>query len=76
MAQRGLSSEYQFEHNLRDQVLNACEGIRECSYALLNPSPTFKGVCSALRAAVKTAVNLQSAEVLFQSAPYGEPDQN
>ena len=50
--QRGLSAEYQNEHNLRDQVINACSGVPECRSALFRPAPTFEGVCAELRAAI------------------------
>jgi hypothetical protein len=68
-AQRGLSAEYQTEHNLRDQVLNACRGVEECSLALLKPSSTFEGLCADLRSAIGTFVRNKS-EALYHASPY------
>ncbi|RKF75599.1 integrase and RNaseH domain-containing protein [Golovinomyces cichoracearum] len=49
--QRGLSVVYQEGHSLRDQILNACQGIPECKMALMKPAPTYEGVCADLRSA-------------------------
>ncbi|KAI0994350.1 hypothetical protein K3495_g13832 [Podosphaera aphanis] len=46
--QQGLSPDYQRENNLRDQLLNACRGIKECNMALFNPARSFEGLCSRL----------------------------
>jgi hypothetical protein len=46
--QRGLSEQYQTEYNLRDQVINGCRGVPECSFALYKPAPTYEGVCAEL----------------------------
>jgi hypothetical protein len=64
IAQRGLSAEYQAEHNLRDQVLNAYYGVEECNLALLKPAPTFEGLCIDLRSAIGTFVRNRS-EALY-----------
>jgi hypothetical protein len=74
-AQRGLSREYQTEHNLRDQVLNACRGVKECSLALFKPATTFEGLCADLRSAVGTAVREKQTVAYLQEKSY-EFDQN
>lgn len=67
--QRGLSLVYQTEYNLRDQIINACRGVKECDLALYKPARTFEGVCAELRSAVGTAmrshdsVDLKSAKL-------------
>lgn len=70
-AQRGLTEQYQNENSLRDQVINACRGVRECNLALFKPAPTFEGLCADLRSAIGTAVRNQEAVSLLQ---YGEQD--
>ncbi|KAI1000128.1 hypothetical protein K3495_g8071 [Podosphaera aphanis] len=50
--QQGLSPEYQRENNLRDQLLNARRGIKECNTALFNPARSFEGLCSQLRSSI------------------------
>ncbi|KAI0992248.1 hypothetical protein K3495_g15938, partial [Podosphaera aphanis] len=52
--QQGLSQEYQHEHILKEQVINACQGVKECSLALFNPSDTFEGVCHQLKSSITT----------------------
>jgi hypothetical protein len=44
--QRGLGPEYQYDSSIRDQIINACRGVEECSLALYKPAPTFEGVCA------------------------------
>ena len=63
--QRGLTKEYQYEHNLRDQVINACRGVEECNLALYKPSPTFEGICAELRSAIGTAMRSHEAKSSF-----------
>jgi hypothetical protein len=63
--QRGLTKEYQYEHNLRDQVINACRGVEECNLALYKPSPTFEGICAELRSAIETAMRSHEAKSSF-----------
>lgn len=46
--QCGLSVVYQEEHSLRDQILNACQGIPGCKMTLMKPAPTYEGVCADL----------------------------
>jgi hypothetical protein len=54
--QRGLSIEYQNEHNLRDQVINACGGVPEYRPVLFRPALTFEGVCAELRSAIGQSI--------------------
>jgi len=70
--QRGLSSEYQNEHNLRDQVINACMGVPECRSALFRPAPTFEGVCAELRSAIGQIV--REKELVNSSAHFHRDD--
>ena len=65
-AQRGLSKEYQTEINLRDQVLNACRGVDECSLALFKPAVSFEGLCADLRSAISTAILNKEAAAYVQ----------
>ncbi|XMA09892.1 hypothetical protein WAI453_002683 [Rhynchosporium graminicola] len=79
--QRGLTKEYQYEHNLRDQVIAACRGVPECELALFNPASTFEGVCAQLRASIgtKTSEKLTPSAAYLTSPPEhynGENDQN
>lgn len=50
--QRGLNILCQEDNNLRDEALNACQGIPECKMAFMKPAPTFEGVCEDLRSAI------------------------
>jgi hypothetical protein len=63
--QRGLSKDYQYEHNLRDQVINACRGVEECNLALYKPAGTFEGVCAELRSAIGTAIRSRQSASAF-----------
>jgi hypothetical protein len=65
--QRGLTKEYQYEHNLRDQVINACRGVEECNLALYKPSPTFEEICAELRSAIGTAMRSSEAKSTFNT---------
>ena len=69
--QRGLSIEYQHKHNLRDQVINACQGIPECRAALFRTSPTFEGICAELRSTIGQA----SREKELQTTTFYQDDQ-
>ncbi len=64
--QRGLSKEYQYEHNLRDQIISACRGVEECNLALYKPANTFEGVCAELRSAIGTAVRSRDPTSAFE----------
>jgi len=81
--QRGLSIEYQNEHNLRDQVINACGGVPECRSALFRPAPTFEGVCAELRSAIGQIIRekeLKELSTFYQhedgNDPYDQYDQH
>jgi hypothetical protein len=50
--QRALPNVNQAEATLRDQLLNACRGIKECNNAIFAPAPTYEGVRSQLRRAI------------------------
>jgi len=63
--QEGLSKEYQQDYNLREQVISACRGVKECSLALYNPADTYEGVCAQLRSAVGTAEREKEASQQF-----------
>ena len=65
--QRGLSKEYQYEHNLRDQVISACRGVEECNLALYKPANTFEGVCAELRSAIGTAMRSRNPTSSFNT---------
>ena len=71
--QRGLSTDYQTENSLRDQVINACRGVPECSLALYKPSDSFEGVCAELRSAVGTAVRAHKEQ---QFSTYSEQNKD
>jgi hypothetical protein len=64
--QRGLAKEYQYEHNLRDQVISACRGVEECNLALYKPASTFEGVCAELRSAIGTAIRSRDPTSAFE----------
>jgi hypothetical protein len=65
--QRGLTKEYHHEYNLRDQVINACRGVKECNLALYKPANTFEGVCAELRSAIGTAVRSRESTSAFHT---------
>ena len=65
-AQRGLTTQYQNENSLRDQVLNACRGIEECNMALFKPALTFEGLCADLRAAIGQTIRTKEAVSFFE----------
>jgi hypothetical protein len=69
--QRGLSREYQYEHNLRDQVISACRGVEECNLALYKPANTFEGVCAELRSAIGTAMRSRDPASAFNTQDDG-----
>ena len=54
--QRGLTEFYQTDYSLRDQVISACQGVKECEMCLFKPADTFEGVCSELRSSIGTAM--------------------
>lgn len=49
---RGLSAEYRFDYTIRDRVINACRGVKECNYSTCKPSDSFESVCADLRASI------------------------
>ncbi|KAF6806255.1 glycosyl transferase [Colletotrichum plurivorum] len=49
--QQAFPNAHQTDQGLRDQVLSACRGVKECDMALFNPGPTFESVCNQLRSA-------------------------
>src|ERR1700722_9798454 len=52
--QPGLSMEYNLEWSLRDQVINACRGVKACDMCLFKPSQSYESVCADLRSSVGT----------------------
>ena len=58
--QKGLSTNHQSDYNLRDQLVNACQGVPECKMVLLKPSATFESVASDLRNAVGVEMRCQN----------------
>ncbi|KAK0709909.1 hypothetical protein B0T26DRAFT_874879 [Lasiosphaeria miniovina] len=58
--QRALPTTYQSEEQLRMQVVNACRDVPECTLCLYNPAPTYEGVRTQLRSAVRIAARAQS----------------
>lgn len=72
--QRGLSREYQFENNLRDQIINACRGVQECSMALYSPADTFEGVCAQVRSAIGIALQLREEKSVFTTHSHPDDD--
>ena len=67
VVQRGLPREYQHDHILRDQVVNACRGVDECNLSLYKPAPTFEGLCADMRSAIGTAVRSQQARSAYHT---------
>jgi hypothetical protein len=58
--QKGLSVDYQGDYNLRDQLMNACQGVPECKMVLLKPADTFESVASDLRNAIGVEMRCQN----------------
>src|SRR5438045_7918783 len=68
--QRGLAEGYRMEGNLRDQLINACREVQECSFACFKPAPTFEGLCAELRASIATAALVaKSQKSSFNNKP-------
>ncbi|RDW58865.1 hypothetical protein BP6252_13341 [Coleophoma cylindrospora] len=65
-AQLAMPQHYQNENSLRDQILNACRGIKECSFACYKPAPTFQGLCADLRSAVSQAAQVKQRASYLQ----------
>ena len=74
--QRGLSVVYQQEVSLRDQIINACRGVEECSMALFRPAATYEGVCSDLRSAIGTAIRNRETRDMHQALSYNDNDEH
>ncbi|KAI0997705.1 hypothetical protein K3495_g10485 [Podosphaera aphanis] len=68
--QQGLSDKYQFEHTLRDQIINACQGIKACNLALYKPANKFEGICSELRSSIATYERSKGQHSTFVSKNY------
>jgi hypothetical protein len=47
-----LSSNYQADYNLAEQLINACQGVEACTPVLMKPAASFESVASDLRSAV------------------------
>lgn len=58
--QRGLSTDYQGDYNLRDQLVSACQGVPACKMVLLKPVATFESVASDLRNAIGIEMRCQN----------------
>ena len=71
VVQRGLSESYQEDLSLRDQVINACQGIKECRLALYNPADTYEGVCAQLRSSIGTA----QREAEIETSQYAQTEE-
>ncbi|KAK2771273.1 glycosyl transferase [Colletotrichum kahawae] len=56
--QRALPTPYQSDLVLRDQLVNACQGVEECRICLYNPATTAEDVLSQLRSAISTAAQI------------------
>ena len=67
--QRGLSGAYQNDLSLRDQLINACRGVEECSLAPYSPAPTYDGVYAQLRSAVSTALRVRESQQFTTDSP-------
>jgi hypothetical protein len=53
--QQVLTTEYKGDRDIRDQLINACLGVEECSFSLYKPALTLQGMCADLRSAMGTA---------------------
>ena len=58
--QRGLSTDYQGDYNLQDQLVNACQGVSVCKMVLLKPSATFESIASDLCNAIGIEMRCQN----------------
>ena len=59
--QQGLPEEIRGDKILRDQLLNACQGVEECNLSLYKPPSTFEGVCAELRSAIGASMRSQES---------------
>ena len=60
--QRDLSSIYQQKYSLRNQIINACRDIFECSLTLYNSADIYEKVCSQLRSVIDTVMRARDSE--------------
>ena len=65
LVQKGLPTEQRSEIALRDQLLSACQGIKECELALYKPANTFEKLCDELRSAIGTAQRMTRTSSQF-----------
>ncbi|RKF81920.1 integrase and RNaseH domain-containing protein [Golovinomyces cichoracearum] len=78
--QKVLPKEYRTDHNLRDQTLNACRRVDECSFASYKPAYAYERLCAELRSAVATVIRARQMQAFntqsLQKGPMSEFDQN
>jgi len=74
LIQPGLSMEYNLEWSLRDQVINACRGVKACDMCLFKPSQSYESVCADLRSSVGTAMRSAETSSQYQTDHMGQPD--
>jgi hypothetical protein len=78
--QRGLSTDYQGDYNLRDQLVSACQGVSACKMVLLKPLATFESVASDLRNAIGIEIRCQNPALrqyyMSNGNGYDEEDTN
>ncbi|KAF5503979.1 hypothetical protein CGCF413_v004518 [Colletotrichum fructicola] len=72
--QRALSTIHQSDEALRDQVLSACRGVKECDLCLYSPAPTYQGVRNQLRSALGTAAQHSQEQQQFPAAPANQEE--
>jgi hypothetical protein len=58
--QKGLSVDYQGDYNLRDQLVNARQGMSACKMVLLKPSARSESVASDLCNAIGVETRCQN----------------
>ena len=74
LIQPGLSMEYNLEWSLRDQVINACRGVKACDMCLFKPSQSYESVCADLRSSVGMAMRSAETSSQYQTDHMGQPD--
>ncbi|TQS36268.1 hypothetical protein Golomagni_03287 [Golovinomyces magnicellulatus] len=60
--QRGLDIEYQSDKMIKNNMVNACRDLKECSYACFRSSSTLESFCADIRASIGTATRIAAKQ--------------
>ena len=69
LIQKGLPVEQRSETALRDQLLSACQGVKECEMAIFKPALTYEKLCDDLKSAIGTAQRMIRTSSQYMEEP-------